>query len=78
MNAAINAKKCVIPVFKLPDDYQAYRISPESTNWLAIVFDPMNTRLSLTYCVEIYELWNQLSCFTSPSSMEAPWQTISF
>jgi mannose-6-phosphate isomerase-like protein (cupin superfamily) len=56
MNDAINTAKCVIPVFKSPNDYQAYRISPESTNRLAIVFDPMNTRLSLTYCVEIFDV----------------------
>jgi mannose-6-phosphate isomerase-like protein (cupin superfamily) len=56
MNDAIDTKKCVIPVFKSPNDYQAYRISPESTNRLAIVFDPMNTRMSLTYCVEIFDV----------------------
>lgn len=56
MNDAINTKKCVIPLIKTPNDYQAYRISPESTNRLAIVFDPMNTRMSLTYCVEIFDV----------------------
>ncbi|GAA6616098.1 cupin domain-containing protein [Scytonema sp. NUACC26] len=56
MNAATNKKKCVIPVFKSPNDYQAYRISPESTNRLALVFDPMSTPTSLTYCVEIFDV----------------------
>ncbi|KYC40775.1 cupin [Scytonema hofmannii PCC 7110] len=56
MNAATNKKKCVIPVFKSPNDYQAYRISPESTNRLALVFDPMSTSTSLTYCVEIFDV----------------------
>ncbi len=56
MSDATNTKKYVIPVFKSPNDYQAYRISPKSTNRLAIVFDPMNTRLSLTYCVEIFDV----------------------
>lgn len=56
MDAAMNTKKCVIPVFKSPNDFQAYRISPDSTNRLAIVFDPMNTRMPLTYCVEIFDV----------------------
>ncbi|HEY9603155.1 MAG TPA: aldehyde dehydrogenase family protein [Allocoleopsis sp.] len=56
MNAATNTTKCVIPVFRSPSDYQAYRISQDSTNRLAIVFDPMNTRMSLTYCVEFFDV----------------------
>ncbi|MEH2074540.1 MAG: cupin domain-containing protein [Nostoc sp.] len=56
MDAATDTKKCVIPVFKSPSDYQAYRISPDSTNRLAIVFDPMSTRMPLTYCVEIFDV----------------------
>jgi mannose-6-phosphate isomerase-like protein (cupin superfamily) len=47
---------CVIPVFKTPRDYQAYRISPQDTNRLAIVFDPMVANMSLTYCVEIFDV----------------------
>jgi mannose-6-phosphate isomerase-like protein (cupin superfamily) len=47
---------CVIPVFKTPQDYQAYRISPEDTNRLAIVFDPVIANMSLTYCVEIFDI----------------------
>ncbi|MEM8604215.1 MAG: cupin domain-containing protein [Cyanobacteria bacterium P01_H01_bin.121] len=34
---------------------QAFRISPTDTNRLAIVFDPENTNLSLTVCVEIFD-----------------------
>jgi mannose-6-phosphate isomerase-like protein (cupin superfamily) len=45
---------CVIPVVKTPIDYQAYRISPQDTNRLAIVFDPVIANMSLTYCVEIF------------------------
>jgi mannose-6-phosphate isomerase-like protein (cupin superfamily) len=56
MDAATDPKKCVIPVFKSPKDYQAYRINSESTNRLAIVFDPINTRMPLTYCVEIFDV----------------------
>jgi mannose-6-phosphate isomerase-like protein (cupin superfamily) len=47
---------CVIPVFKTPKDYQAYRISPQDTNRLAIVFDPVIANMSLTYCVEIFDV----------------------
>jgi mannose-6-phosphate isomerase-like protein (cupin superfamily) len=46
---------CVIPVIKTPKDYQAYRISPNDTNRLAIVFDPVVANMSLTYCVEIFD-----------------------
>lgn len=47
---------CVIPVIKTPTDYQAYRISPQDTNRLAIVFDPAIANMSLTYCVEIFDV----------------------
>lgn len=54
MNAATTT--CVIPVFKTPKDYQAYRISPQDSNRLAIVFDPTIANMSLTYCVEIFDV----------------------
>ena len=47
---------CVLPVFKSPQDYQAFRISPHDTNRLAIVFDPTIANMSLTYCVEIFDI----------------------
>lgn len=47
---------CVVPVYKSPHDYQAYRISPGDTNRLAIVFDPTIANISLTYCVEIFDV----------------------
>jgi mannose-6-phosphate isomerase-like protein (cupin superfamily) len=56
MNDVTNTTKCVLPVFKSPNDYQAYRINLESTNRVAIVFDPMSTRMPLTYCVEIFDI----------------------
>ena len=46
---------CVIPRLKHPHDYQAYRISPEDTNRLAIIFDPISDRVSFTCCIEIYD-----------------------
>ncbi|MEO1209442.1 MAG: cupin domain-containing protein [Cyanobacteria bacterium J06638_20] len=48
--------RCVIPVLKTPKDYQAFRISPHDTNRLAIVFDPTSANMSLTYCVEIFDV----------------------
>lgn len=47
---------CVVPIYKSPQDYQAYRISPGDTNRLAIVFDPTIANMSLTYCVEIFDV----------------------
>ena len=52
-------EKCVIPLFKGPQDYQAFRISPQDTNRLAIVFDPSSSDISLTSCVEIFEVGGQ-------------------
>ncbi|MGF1571014.1 MAG: cupin domain-containing protein [Nodosilinea sp.] len=47
---------CVVPVYKSPKDYQAYRISPGDSNRLALVFDPTIANMSLTYCVEIFDV----------------------
>lgn len=47
--------RCMIPVTKSPKDYQAYRISPQDTNRLAIVFEPVTADASLTFCVEIFD-----------------------
>lgn len=51
----MNSSSCVIPVVKSPNDYQAFRISPNDTNRLAIVFDPQSANMSLTLCVEIFD-----------------------
>ncbi|OCR01581.1 cupin [Oscillatoriales cyanobacterium USR001] len=48
--------QCMIPVAKSPKDYQAFRISPQDTNRLAIIFDPENAQSSLTVCVEIFDV----------------------
>ncbi len=52
----MNLSSCVIPVVKSPSDYQAFRISPHDTNRLAIVFDPQAANMSLTLCVEIFDV----------------------
>ncbi|MCS6812974.1 MAG: cupin domain-containing protein [Cyanobacteria bacterium] len=52
----MTAQQCVIPIVKSPKDYQAFRISPQDTNRLAIVFDPSHAHQSLTICVEIFDV----------------------
>ena len=52
----MNSTSCVIPVVKSPAEYQAFRISPQDTNRLAIVFDPQIANMSLTFCVEIFDV----------------------
>ncbi len=52
----MEATNCVIAVLKTPKDYQAYRISANDSNRLAIVFDPTIANMSLTYCVEIFDI----------------------
>lgn len=47
---------CMLPVVKSPSDYQAFRISPGDTNRLAIVFDQTIANISLTFCVEIFDV----------------------
>ena len=52
-------ERCIIPVIKTLKDYQAYRISPEERNRLAIVFDSSNTNNLLTVCVEIFDVGSE-------------------
>lgn len=52
----MDASRCVIAVAKSPQDYQAFRISPNDTNRLAIVFDSATANISLTICVEIFDV----------------------
>lgn len=55
-DSLLPSTSCVIPIVKTPQDYQAFRISPHDTNRLAIVFDPTSANMSLTYCVEIFDI----------------------
>ncbi|EAW33463.1 cupin domain-containing protein [Lyngbya sp. PCC 8106] len=48
--------RCIIPIIKSPNDYQAYRISPHDTNRLALVFDPDVANASITVCIEIFDI----------------------
>lgn len=52
----MNATHCVIPITKSPKDYQAFRINPNDTNRLAIIFDPTTANTSLTVCLEIFDV----------------------
>ncbi|MGD1714459.1 cupin domain-containing protein [Dapis sp. BLCC M172] len=47
---------CMIPVVKSPKDCQAYRISPNDKNKLAIIFSPANANASLTVCLEVFDV----------------------
>lgn len=50
---------CTPVIFKSAKDYQVYRISPEASNRLALVFDPTVAKVSITYCVEIFDVGGQ-------------------
>ena len=52
----ITDSRCMILVAKSPQEYQAYRISPDSSNKLAIAFDPLQDKVSFTCCVEIFDV----------------------
>ena len=52
----MHSASCVIAVVKSPQDYQAYRISPDDTNRLAIIFDTASANVSLTCCLEIFDV----------------------
>lgn len=52
----MDAFRCMIPVARSPQDYQAFRISPGDTNKLALVFDTATANTSLTVCIEIFDL----------------------
>jgi mannose-6-phosphate isomerase-like protein (cupin superfamily) len=45
----------MISVVKSPKDYQVFRITPQDSNRLAIVFDSSIADDSLTVCVEIFD-----------------------
>ena len=47
---------CMIPVLKSPQDYQAYCISPNDSNRLVIIFDPIIANASVTVCIEIFDV----------------------
>ncbi len=53
--SSLSSDHCMIPVIKTPEDYQVFRITPQDTNRLAIVFDTSMADDSLTVCVEIFD-----------------------
>jgi mannose-6-phosphate isomerase-like protein (cupin superfamily) len=63
-------QRCIIPVVKTPKDYKAYKISPDDTNRLAIVFDPENSEGSVTVCVEIFEPGSEIPPHRHPFAVE--------
>lgn len=54
--AATAVSACQIPIVKGYRDYQVFRISAADRNRLALVFDPKTADVSLTYCVEIFDV----------------------
>ncbi len=52
----MQAARCMIAVVKSLKDYQAYRITPNDTNRLAIIFDTASANTSLTCCLEIFDV----------------------
>lgn len=52
----ITTDRCMIPIAKSPKEYKAYRISANSSNKLAIAFDPLKDNVSFTCCVEIFDV----------------------
>ncbi|MEH2421005.1 MAG: cupin domain-containing protein [Nostoc sp.] len=53
------ATSCAIPVIKSTKDYQVYRLSPNDSNRLAIIFDSTSANTSLTCCIEIFDVGGQ-------------------
>jgi mannose-6-phosphate isomerase-like protein (cupin superfamily) len=52
----MDASRCMIPIAKSPNDYQAFRINPGDTNKLALVFDTTTAKVSLTFSIEIFDV----------------------
>lgn len=52
----MNTSRCMIPVAKSLKDYQAFRISHRDSNRLALIFDPATANISLTICIEIFDV----------------------
>lgn len=50
------AERCMVPVAMSPRHYQAFKIDPSDTNRIAIVCDPQTAQVSLSVCVEIFEV----------------------
>jgi len=69
-SATDTAQDCKLAVVTTYRDYQVYRISPEDRNRLAIVFDPNTADVSLTYCVEIFEVGGETPSHRHNSAVE--------
>ena len=48
--------RCIIPIANSSREYQAYRISSDSSNNLALAFNPLKNKISFTCCVEIFDV----------------------
>ena len=50
------AEKCVVPVATSPRHYRAFKIDADDTNRIAIVCDRQAASVSLSVCIEIFEV----------------------
>lgn len=46
----------MLPFFKRPEQFEAFRIKPDQSNRLVIVFDSVKERLNFIVCVEIFDI----------------------
>lgn len=52
----IKINRYMVPLAKSPQEYLAYRINPDASNKLAIAFEPLKDKVSLTCCIEIFDV----------------------
>ncbi|MEB3225507.1 MAG: cupin domain-containing protein [Synechococcus sp.] len=52
-------RRCMIPIRRTLADYRAYRIRPQDSNRLAVIFDPAIAQHSLTVFLEIFDPFGQ-------------------
>jgi len=69
-SSILEKNDCIIPVLKSPQDCPVYRISPNDTNRIAIVFDSKIADNSLTFCIEIFDVGGQTPSHTHHSAAE--------
>ena len=46
----------MLPFFKRPDEFEAFRIKADESNRLVIIFDSINEKLGFIACVEIFDV----------------------
>ncbi len=62
--------RCMLPDVKSPRQYQAFRITPDARNRLAIVYDPTTDDISFTFCIEIFDVGGKTPLHQHPFAAE--------